>query len=113
MMVLVCMGFVFGAGEGSQGFEMVTGPVIAPLLAASQGLAASVTAIELVPMSEVVSTACGFLPSAQVYGVRSSDTERYSPSVSWNNTADQIREMLTFNVSGFEQCIGNSESSVE
>ncbi|CAM9534007.1 unnamed protein product [Ectocarpus sp. 13 AM-2016] len=51
------------------------------------------------------------LQGVKVYGVKPLGMERYSLDVSWNNTADQMKEMLTFNVSSFEQC-GGFKSSV-
>lgn len=47
---------------------------------------------------------------SQVFGM-SSREENYSVYQRRNNTPEQLAEMLTFNVTGFQQCIGDSSYS--
>lgn len=47
---------------------------------------------------------------SQVFGM-SWREEDYTVYAHWNNTPDQLAEMSTFNVTGFQQCISGSHSS--
>ncbi|CAN0058419.1 unnamed protein product [Ectocarpus sp. 6 AP-2014] len=57
------------------------------------------------PMScdEKLKTLSTERPGTQVFGMASWDDE-YTVYRRWNNTADQLAEMMTFDVGGFEQC---------
>jgi len=45
----------------------------------------------------------------QVYGI-SFDEANYSPYHFWNNTAEELAQMASFDVGGVEECIGSSGS---
>ena len=37
------------------------------------------------------------------------DENNYSPYHGWNNSAEQLEKMMSFDVSGFEECVGGSD----
>lgn len=43
----------------------------------------------------------------KVFGMASWGDAEYTVYRRWNNTADQLAEMMAFDVSGFEQCIAS------
>lgn len=47
----------------------------------------------------------------QVYGMTWRE-EEYSPYRNWTNSAHQLAQMMTYNVSGFVECTGSSGSGV-
>jgi len=47
------------------------------------------------------------LPLMKVYGMLY-DEDNYSPYHGWNNTAEQLEKMISFEVHGLEECVGSS-----
>ncbi|CAM9683474.1 unnamed protein product [Ectocarpus sp. 12 AP-2014] len=48
----------------------------------------------------------------QVYGMTCRD-EEYSPYHNWTNSAHELAQMMTYNVSGLAECTGSSGSGVK